>query len=115
MLRGIDSQIAIQRLNDYAKEASAVLKRSELQHDFQSQLGRAVAERQKHQVSELAAKDNPRVAPDGGGGQTYQQREKKKRPAGGPAAGAAADPLDEPRVEPLKRQPENVPHIDIEV
>ena len=105
MIRGIDNQIAVQRVNDLTRDASAQLKRAELTHEFQSRINRALEEREQQQVVTLQNKENPRIVAqrDEGRQPPDQKKKKKKKDQAAPyddlLSGAIASDPQKPRVD----------------
>jgi|GEM_PF-6366796 len=89
-LRGIESQMIVNRTNDYAKDASAQIRRGELSQEYLAQQNKVMAEMQKGQVAQMEGKESPRVLvdeqkePDQGG--TGAKKRKKAQTAAQKAA-----------------------------
>lgn len=81
-LRGIESQMIINRTSDYAREASAQIRRGELAQDYLAHQNKVLSDIQKEQVSHLESKEAARIRlderkePDQGA----SGKKKKKKP-----------------------------------
>lgn len=80
-IKGIDTQVMAHRVTEYVKDASAQLRRSEVNQDFLAHQNRALAELAKGQVAHLEQKE-PAVInllerqPD-----TTPRQKKKRKPS----------------------------------
>lgn len=60
-MKGIDAQVMAHRTTDYVKDASAQLRRNEMNQDFLAQQSKALSQEAQGQVAHLEQKEGPRV------------------------------------------------------
>lgn len=60
-MKGIDAQVMAHRTTEYVKDASAQLRRNDINQDFLAQQGKALAHEAQEQVAHLEQKEGPRV------------------------------------------------------
>lgn len=83
-IKGIDNQIMVHRVTDYARDASVQNKRDEFAQLMQSHLGKVQQEQQKHQVQQVAIGPKVEKLRDQEQRQNKQQHpRKKKKDSGG--------------------------------
>ncbi len=79
MLKGIDTQVAFQRVNEMnTKDLSAQLKRPEIVHDQAVQIGNAQAQREASQVAMLEQKDSVSIKNEDRRRREASEKKKKK-------------------------------------
>lgn len=112
-IRGIDAQVMAHRVTDYVRDASAALRRNDMNQDFLAHQNRVLTALASEQVQTLQQKEPPRVHVDEQTQRDDGQQKKRKRNAVDPA-------LEDLLVDGF--EPDNptvgtsVPHIlDIEV
>lgn len=79
MLKGIDAQVILHRVTDYAKESAHQVRRNDLSHDQFSAAFKTQVEDQKSQVQELQKTEHMAVSREKQGGGQERQGENQKR------------------------------------
>lgn len=94
MIKGVDAQIMTQRVTEYTKDVSAMLRRDQLANEFADRMNKLNAEQEARTVSQLEKAESARVNGDQEreDGRPQQHRQDTSEP-GREAAQASAPEL----------------------
>lgn len=97
MIKGVDAQIMTQRVTEYSKDVTAMLRRDQLANEFADRMNKLNAQQEARTVSQLEKAERARINADQER-EPEQRRQQDKDEAGRESAAAKADMAELPGI-----------------